>query len=94
MAKPSTLKNLGPESDRMLQDCGIETADEVRQLGAAMTYKILKHRFGDHVNRIWLYALEGALTDRHWNSFSPEENARLTASVEDELTIGGEKTPT
>ncbi|GAB5534029.1 MAG: TfoX/Sxy family protein [Rubricoccaceae bacterium] len=90
MAKPSSLKNLGPESDRLLREVGIETADEVRQLGAVMTYKILSHRHGKAVNRIWLYALEGALTDRHWNSFSPEEKARLLAETEDELEVGPE----
>jgi len=29
--------------------------------------------------------MEGALQDRHWNSFSPQEKAELKAAVEGEL---------
>ena len=87
-APPSTLRNLGPESDRMLAAVGIETAAEVRRLGAAMTYRILRHRFGARVNRISLYALAGALQDRHWNSFSPDEKAALTAAADGDLGVG------
>ena len=32
----------------------------------------------------FLYAMEGALQDRHWNSFSPEEKEELKAAVEGE----------
>ena len=89
MAKPSSLKNLGPESDRMLREIGIETAEEVRQLGSAMIYKIVSHRAGRPAHLLWLYALEGAIQGRNLNSFSPEEKAVLRVSVEDELVVRG-----
>ncbi|MEM1118099.1 MAG: TfoX/Sxy family protein, partial [Bacteroidota bacterium] len=85
--KPSSLKNLGPTTDAYLAEVGIETAEEVRRLGAPMVYRILKHRHGAEVNRIWLYALEGALTDRHWNSFSPSEKAALTEAASGDLDV-------
>lgn len=88
MAKPSSLKNLGPESDRMLHEIGIETAEEVRELGSAMIYKMISHRIGRPAHLLWLYALEGAIRNRNLNSFSSEEKARLVAATEDELVIG------
>ena len=87
-APPSSLKNLGPESDRMLATVGIETADEVRRLGAAMTYRVVQHRFGSGVNRLLLYALAGALQDRHWNSLSAEEKAAISAEAAGHLGVG------
>lgn len=86
--KPSALKNLGPKSDEYLAGVGIETADEVRRLGAPMVYRVLKHRYGGTVNRIWLYALEGGIQDRHWNSFSPDEKAALTEAADGNLSVG------
>ena len=87
LRKPSSLKNLGPESDRMLREVGIETAEEVRELGSAMIYKICSHRAGRPAHLLWLYALEGAIQDRNLNSFSSEEKAALRAAVEDELEV-------
>ena len=87
-APPSALKNLGPETDRMLREVGIETAAEVRELGAPMVYRILKHRFGARINRIALYALAGAVAGRHWNSFSPDEKAALTEAADGDLGVG------
>ena len=86
MARPSSLKNLGPVSDRLLREVGIETAEEVRRLGSALVYKMLSHRAGRPVNLLFLYALEGGLQNRNLNAFSPEEKAALRASVADELT--------
>ena len=72
----------------MLAAVGIETAAEVRDLGAPMVYRILRHRFGARVNRIALYALAGAVAERHWNSFSPDEKAALTEAASGDLDVG------
>lgn len=82
------LKNLGSRSTEMLRAVGIETPEALREAGAVLAYKILKHRFPKAVNLLFLYALEGALTNRHWNSFSPDEKARLQAEAQGELKIG------
>ena len=88
MARPSSLPNLGPASDRMLAEVGIRTADDLRQTGAAMAYRMVTHRFGMRVNRLLLYALAGALADRHWNSFSSGEKATLDAEAAGVLDVG------
>lgn len=66
---------------------GIETVEDLEKAGAGLAYKILKHRFPKEVNLLFLYAMEGALTNRHWNSFSPEEKEALKARLEGDLEI-------
>lgn len=82
------MKNLGPKSRAMLREVGIETLDDLRRAGAPMAYRILAHRFGARVNVLFLWALAGALDDRHWASYSAEEKAALRAEAEGELTVG------
>lgn len=74
------LKNIGPLTEGWLREIGICTRGELERIGAAMAYKICQHqRTG--VNRLLLYALQGALEDRHYASFTPDEKARLTAEA-------------
>ena len=82
------LKNLGPTSAAMLETVGIDSEDALREAGSVLAYKILKHRYPKSVNLLFLYAIEGALTGRHWNSFSTDEKARLKAEAEGILEIG------
>jgi DNA transformation protein len=83
------LRNLGPVASGLLREVGITTPAELRRVGASMAYVILRHRFPKQVNLLFLYAMEGALTDRHYNSFSATEKAALKASVAESLTVGG-----
>lgn len=63
----SELLNLGPVSERQLVEVGIADADALRAAGALHAYARLKWRYPREVNVVALYALEGALTDTHWN---------------------------
>lgn len=84
-----TLMNLGPTSVEMLRQVGIGTAGDLREAGAAMAYRILRHRFGkQRVNALFLFAMEGALQDRHWNSFTPDEKAALREEASGDLEVG------
>lgn len=53
-----------------------------------MTYRILEHRSVAGINRTLLYALAGALADRHWASFSADEKAALTEAADGDLDVG------
>jgi len=75
------LKNIGPASARQLRDVGIETAAELRRIGAPDAYRRLKHAFPRHVSLMMLYALEGALRDCHWNRLPPGVKARLKGAA-------------
>lgn len=88
-APTSGIRNIGPKSAALLRDVGIETTAELRRVGAVMAFKILQHRFGRaRVNLLFLYAMEGALQDRHWNSFSREEKTALREAATGDLSIG------
>ncbi len=84
----TSLRNLGPTTAAMLEAVGIDSAEALREAGALLAYKILRHRYPTAVGLLTLYALEGALTDRHWNSFTPEERARMKADADGDLEIG------
>ena len=81
MAKPSSLRNLGPKSDAMLAEIGIETVDQLRALGAVEVYSRLKFALGDRVSLNALWAIHAGLQDQHWQRISPEDKARLIAET-------------
>jgi len=68
---------VGAATSRWLRAVGIDSPSELRRVGAPEAYARIAYRFGKAVNRNLLYALEGALRDRPYNSFSAEEKRRL-----------------
>ncbi len=83
----ASLKNLGPKSAEWLGACGITSAAELRRVGAAMAYRIVRHRYPE-ANALLLFALHGALTDMHWNDLDPATKAQLRAEAEGPLAVG------
>ncbi len=75
------LKNLGKTSVQWLNAVGIRTPDQLRNSGSVATYCKVRDR-GFKVSKVLLYALEGALTNAHWNELSPDHKARLLQEVE------------
>jgi DNA transformation protein len=59
------MKNLGKTSVQWLHAAGIHTAADLRRLGAIQAYRAVKTR-GFRASKVLLYALEGALLNRHW----------------------------
>ncbi len=80
------LKNLGPQMTAWLEAVGIGTRSELARAGAPMAYLMLRHQFKG-INRLALYALFGALEDRHLNSYAPEEKARMTRAIEEDFQV-------
>ncbi len=80
------LKNIGPKSMKWLREIGIHSREDLEKVGAVMAYLILKQRRPE-VSLNMLYAMSGALSDRHWNEFSKEEKLQLQAEAEGELVI-------
>ncbi len=81
------LKNIGPKSAAWLRDMGIHTRDDLQEMGVVMAWKILKHRRPEQVNLLLLYALEGTLSDRHWNALDPKRKAALKRAVSGRLEV-------
>ena len=70
------LKNLGAASVNILQAVGINTYDDLKSIGPVNVYLRIKER-NIHVSKVMLYALQGALTNTHWNDLDPHLKQQL-----------------
>lgn len=70
------LKNIGAASVNILHAVGINSLNDLKQVGPVETYMRIKQR-GISVSKVMLYALQGALDDTHWNDLSPQAKASL-----------------
>lgn len=82
MTRIADLPNFGPKSQQMLEQAGIKTVEQLRQLGAVRAYLQVK-RHGGNASLNLLWALEGALTGQHWQVVAKEERLRLLMELED-----------
>jgi len=78
------LKNIGEVSAKMLNEIDVFTRDDIIKLGPATIYHILKAQ-GFNVNLMMVYALEGAITNRHFNDIPQADKERLRREVENTL---------
>ncbi len=76
------LPNLGPKSQQMLAKAGIHSVEQLRQLGAVRAFVKTKHSTQNtSLNLLW--ALEGALSGRHWREVVKHDRLSLLLQVED-----------
>jgi len=73
--------NLGEKSVRMLHDAGIHSVEELNDLGAIEAYLRIKQQ-GIAVSLNMLYAIEGALTNTHWNKLDRVTREALLIEVD------------
>jgi DNA transformation protein len=78
---PSALLNLGPKSDMMLASIGIRTHAELRACGAVNALIRLKQS-GQPASLNLLWAMEGALSNRHWRDVAKDDRLRLLTELE------------
>jgi len=71
------MRNLGPIIARRLRAVGIETPDELRNLGAIEAYVRLKRTFRVETTHGQLYALHGAVNDVRWQGLPEAARAAL-----------------
>ena len=76
------LRNIGPKSARLLREVGIDSPEDLGEIGAVAAYRRLKFFNPRSVSLNMLWALEGALTDRDWRDIPPEMKDRLRAKAE------------
>lgn len=76
------LPNFGPKSQQMLAKAGISTIEQLQELGAVRAYVQVK-RAGTNASLNLLWAMEGALTDRHWQDVAKNDRLRLLLELED-----------
>jgi len=80
------MRNLGPASARMLRTIGIQTADDLADVGAVAAFTRLRDETGHRPSLNLLWAMEGALLDIDWRHLPPalmeRRRAQLGSSAE------------
>ncbi|MDP6810344.1 MAG: TfoX/Sxy family DNA transformation protein [Pseudomonadales bacterium] len=78
-----TLKNIGPTIAKNLQLIGIRTRADLEKATPAGAYLHLCASFQNTTSPVcyYLYSLEGALRDKHWDDLSPKLKDKLQAEV-------------
>lgn len=79
MRNVEELINIGPKLTKQLHEIGVFTEDDLRQLGIPETFRRLFFRYRDEMyfTSVYLYAMEGALNDMHWNAISQKRKDEL-----------------
>ena len=72
MGELSKLKGLGPKSEQSLNEIGIYTQAQLRDVGAVRA-------FNPSLN--FLYAMVGALQGEHWANIAQSERTRLLTEL-------------
>ena len=77
------LRNIGPTIERRLGAVGIRTRRDLQRLGAVNAFRQIRKRFSDKSISVcyYLYSLEGALRDVHWDDLPPQVKQRLRAQT-------------
>lgn len=76
-----TLKNLGNTSVNLLNAIGIKTEQDLQRVGPVNAYKSIKDR-GFNTSKVLLYALQGALSNTHWNELDTNTKQRLVEDAD------------
>ena len=77
----ATLRNLGPVSAGWLEEVGITTVAQLKQLGPAVAYSIVR-RQQPKVSLNLLWGLAAAMADKDWRELTDEEKQELLDQVE------------
>lgn len=78
-----SLKNIGGMTADLLHDVGVHTLEDLRKMGSVEAYVKLKRRHHHKINKMFLYAMQGALMDVHWHALSED--------IKNEILIRSEK---
>ncbi|GGX80699.1 hypothetical protein GCM10007160_04870 [Litchfieldella qijiaojingensis] len=76
------LKGLGPKSEKCLAEIGINTPDDLRRVGPVRAFIRLKNESSIKPSLNFLYAMVGALEDRHWAEIAKSERERLLMELD------------
>ncbi|MFK8052254.1 MAG: TfoX/Sxy family protein [Woeseiaceae bacterium] len=71
------LRGLGIKSEAQLAQLGIDTVDELREIGAVPAFLALRKLTGKPPSMNLLYALVGALENKDWRDVAKHERDRL-----------------
>lgn len=80
--KLKDLKGLGPKSEKQLNDVGIFTKADLEQIGPVNAFIKLRNESSIKPSLNFLYAMVGALEDKHWTEIAKNDKHRLLMELE------------
>ncbi len=80
--KLKDLKGLGPKSEKFLNEVGILTPEDLEAIGAVKAFVKLNKECSIKPGLNFLYAMVGALEDKHWCVIAKSEKGRLLMELE------------
>jgi DNA transformation protein len=77
------LRNIRKKIADLLNEVGILSEGELRKVGAVGAHSMIRDKHPKETLPVcyYLYSLEGALTDKHWNEISEQSKQQLRAQV-------------
>ena len=82
MGELSKMKGLGPKSEKCLNEVGIITKNDLEKIGAVKAFIKLKNECSIKPSLNFLYALVGAVENKHWADIAKTEKSRLLMELE------------
>ncbi|MCZ6804033.1 MAG: TfoX/Sxy family protein [Proteobacteria bacterium] len=76
------LKGLGPKSEKQLNGVGIFTRSDLKQIGPVNAFIKLSNASDIKPSLNFLYAMVGALEDKHWTEIAKNDKQRLLMELE------------
>jgi len=76
------LKGLGPKSAAQLHQLGLHTKGDLAQIGPVEAFCQLKKKGIVNPSLNFLYAMVGALENKHWLSIAQEEKTALLLALD------------
>lgn len=82
MGELSKLKGLGPKSEEQLNQIGITTLAELKAVGPVHVFLRLKQQSDRAPSLNFLYAMVGAIENKHWLEIAKTERCRLLTELD------------
>ncbi len=82
MGELSKLKGLGPRSEKCLNEIGIKTRSDLELVGPIRAFLRLREECSIKPSLNFLYAMVGALEDKHWTVIAKSEKGRLLMELD------------
>ena len=81
--KLTDLKNIGPKIAVRLNEAGIFSEGDLREVGSARAHQMIKQNYPNETLPIcyYLYSFEGALCNKHWNEISEKRKQTLRSKI-------------
>ena len=76
------LQGLGPKSEKMLKDAGIDSVETLRALGAIRAFIQVSKASKKKPSLNLLYALVGALEGEHWITIAKQQKSQLIMQLD------------